>query len=82
MLLHQAYYFILDCKMSQRMKPFFKCEKDVMTVTWPTDRVYGYDVTSPPEVFSYTLRKRLSESSLQDAELVILSHKPPYVKVQ
>ena len=63
------------------MKPFFKCEKDVMTVTWPTDRVYAYDVTSPPEAFSYTLRKRLSESSLQDAELVILSHKPPYVRI-
>lgn len=48
-----------------------------MTVTWPTNRVYPYDVTSSPEALSYALRKRLSQSSLQDAELVILSHNPP-----
>ena len=70
-------YLISDCKMSENLKPFFTCEKDVLTVTWPTDRVYNDDVTSPPEPLVKTLTKKLNESNLSDAELFIINHNPP-----
>ena len=48
-----------------------------MTVTWPTDRVYADEVTSPPEPLVKTLTKKLNESNLSDAELFIINHNPP-----
>ena len=64
--------------MSQNLKPFFTCDKGVLTVTWPTDQVYADDVTSPPEPLVTTLTKKLNESNkMLEAELFIINHKLP-----
>jgi len=64
--------------MSATIEPFYDCINDLLTVYWPTDKLYSATILEPPAVLSDELRKRLDQLDAKRAlEIFILSRQPP-----
>jgi len=65
----------LDCKMSATIEPFYDCTNYLLTVYWPTDKLYPATILEPPAVLSDALKKRLDQLDAKRAlEIFIPSH--------
>ena len=63
--------------MSTRLQPWYKCENNLLTVTWPTDGVFPVDVKDIPESYKTPIIKSLNNSPVYSPELVVIDHNPP-----
>jgi len=58
--------------MSAKMAPLYRgCERNVLTVYWPTDNVYSVDTKEVPDNLRDTLRERLIDHETAYSEIVI-----------
>ena len=63
--------------MSTEVQPWYECKDGLMTVKWPTDKVFPVDEKKVPDIFTSPIIKRLNTSPIYNPEMVILSHVPP-----
>ena len=61
------------------IKPIFSCEKDILTVRWPTDITVTADTALPPRDVITQVNKQLLKST-PILDLLIITLKPPYVQ--
>ena len=61
------------------IKPIFSCEKDVLTVRWPTDITVTADTALPPRDVITQVNKQLLQTT-PILDLLIITLKPPYVQ--
>jgi len=63
--------------MSYKLKPWYECRDDRLTIYWPTETVYTADTNESPITLTKMLKKRMATTLLGYSEIVVLSHNPP-----
>lgn len=66
----------VDCSPATDMEPVLSCSDSTLTVSWPTDLVYGGDVIEIPPLIAGRMEDSLRSKGLI-LSLVITSHRPP-----
>jgi len=66
--------------MSSTLQPWYECERNVLTVYWPTDTLLPASSETLPVQLNGELERRLSGSAAMHLSYIgIIGHNPPYV---